>query len=100
MTVYLRTPDELAAIPQLATLPALSACIDAFVVVLDVTHPALLGSVNPRSDRETAALLLHMHLDLCQQLLREYDHLTFDASHWCCPEPDDDAPEEEDDIPF
>jgi hypothetical protein len=99
MTVYLRPPDELVLLPQLATLPALSGCIDAFVAALDVTHPALLGSVNPRSDRETAALLLHMHLDVCQQLLREYDRLTFDTTRWCCA-PDDDEPEDEDDIPF
>jgi hypothetical protein len=107
MTVHLRTSDELAEAPELATLPALSACIDAFVAVLDVSHPSLLASVDPRSARESAALLLHMHLSVCQQLLREYDHLTFDAIRWNFTDPDEhhqpeprDDPEPDDDIPF
>ena len=101
MTVSLRPPDELVVAPQLATLPALSAVIDAFVAMLTVTHPALLHTANPRSDRETVAFLLHMNLDVCQQLLGEYDRLTFDPLLGCCSDPDNDEPDEEDDdIPF
>lgn len=100
-TVPRRTFDELHAAPALATLPALSACIDAFVVALDVTHPSLLTSPrSPGSERETAALLLHMHLDACQHLLLRYDQLTFELTSWQGPDPDDDESEQEDDIPF
>jgi hypothetical protein len=107
MTVPLRTPDELQAAPALATLPALSACIEAFLAVLDVAHPSLvMSSGGPATDREAAALLLHMHLDTCQQLLHDYDRLTFDVTSWCCDEPEgpDHDHEEQDsegeDIPF
>ena len=101
MSVPLRTSDELQATPALATLPALSACIDAFVAALDVEHPSLLSPRCPCSPRETAALLLHMHLDACQHLLHEYDRLTFDMTYWGCLEPADDKElDHEDDIPF
>jgi hypothetical protein len=101
MTVPLRTPDELQGAPALATLSALSACIDAFVAALDVTHPALLSSRGPSSERETAALLLHMHLDACQHLLHQYDQLTFDMTYWYCLDPEDEPENDpDDDIPF
>jgi hypothetical protein len=101
-TVPLRTPDELHAAPGLATLPALSACIEAFVAALDVAHPCLLGSsTQPCSDRETAALLLHMYLDACQHLLHQYDQLTFDMTYWYCFDPEDEKGQDrDDDIPF
>jgi hypothetical protein len=95
MIVHGRPADELQGAPALATLPALSACIDAFVSALDVAHPDLVGR-DPVSEREAAALLLHMHLDACQQLLRLYDHLTFDVC-WFSGSPNDDP---DDDIPF
>jgi hypothetical protein len=102
MTVARRTADELQVAPALATLPALSACIEAFVTALDVAHPSLLLSARPPSPgRETAALLLHMHLDACQHLLHQYDRMTFDTTTWPCLEPDDEQqPEPDDDIPF
>ena len=100
MTVYLRPPDELIAAPHLATLPALSAVIDVFVATLHVTHPALLCTANLRTDRETVAFLLHMNLDVCQQLLGEYDRLAFEPLLGCGFDPDDDEPDEEDDDPF
>jgi hypothetical protein len=96
MTLASRTLDELQGVPALATLPALSATIDAFVRALDLAHPHL-GSSDPVSERESAAMLLHMHLDACQELLRLYDHLTFDVWTFCNDEPDD---EPDDDIPF
>lgn len=103
MTVPLRAPDELQAAPALATLPALSACIEAFVASLDLAHPCLLSTpVDLGSDREHAARLLHMHLDACQHLLHLYDQLTFDATYWYCldPEEDEHSNEPDDDIPF
>jgi methionine-rich copper-binding protein CopC len=107
MTVFLRSFDELQAAPGLATLPALSACIDAFTAALDLAHPDLV-SRNPASDREVAALLLHMHLDACQDLLRHYDQLTFDHICWSSASRDDEHDDEHDrdheddydDIPF
>jgi hypothetical protein len=96
MTLASRTLDELQGVPALATLPALSASIDAFSRALDLAHPHL-GSSDPVSERESAAMLLHMHLDACQELLRLYDHLTFDVWTFCHDEPDD---EPDDDIPF
>lgn len=102
MTVPPRTCDELHAVPALATLPALSACIEAFLTAINLAHPHLLRGPNPSTERETAAFLLHMHLDTCQHLLRAYDQLTFDVTCWCSSEPDEegaDDPDEED-IPF
>jgi hypothetical protein len=100
-TVPLRTSDELQAAPALATLSALSACIEAFVAALDVAHPCLLSSPCPASDREDAARLLHMHLDACQHLLHLYDQLTFDMTYWYCLDPEDEAEhDQDDDIPF
>lgn len=99
MIVSSRPPEELQGAPALATLPALSAGIDAFVSALDVAHPVLVIR-DPVSERETAALLLHMHLHTCQELLRLYDHLTFDV---CCfsESHDDEADDDpDDDIPF
>jgi hypothetical protein len=103
MIVSPRAPDELQGAPALATLPALSACIDAFVSALDVAHPSLVVR-DPVSERESAALLLHMHLHTCQELLRLYDHLTFDV-WWFSGSKDDEADVEagddpDDDIPF
>ena len=95
MTVYSRPTDDLRGAPALATLPALSACIDAVTSALDIVHPDLASS-NPMSERESAAMLLHMHLHACQELLRVYDHLTFDDCSYS--EPLDDEPD--DDIPF
>jgi hypothetical protein len=102
ITVPLRTSEELQAAPALATLPALSACIEAFVAALDLAHPCLLlASADHGSDREAAARLLHMHLDACQHLLHQYDQLTFDATYWYCLDPEDEpAPDDDDDIPF
>jgi hypothetical protein len=104
MTVPLRTSEELHAAPALATLPALSACIEAFVAALDLAHPCLLaGTVDRGSDREHAARLLHMHLDACQHLLRCYDELTFDTISWGSSDSEDDVPPHDhnhDDLPF
>jgi hypothetical protein len=101
MIVHGRDPDELQGAPALATLPALSACINAFLFALDVAHPDFAAR-NPVSERESAALLLHMHLHTCQELLRLYDHLTFDV--YCFSSSLDDEPDEpdepDDDIPF
>jgi len=97
MTVPCRPADELQGAPALATLPALSACIEAFVSALDVAHPTLVCR-DPVSERESAALLLHMHLHTCQELLRLYDHLTFDACWFSGPHDDD--PDPDPDIPF
>ena len=104
MIVHARPLDELQGAPALATLPALSGCIDAFVSALDVAHPALV-SRTPVSERESAALLLHMHLHTCQELLRLYDHLTFDVCWFSGSQDDDEVdcepePEPDDDIPF
>jgi hypothetical protein len=106
-TVPVRTYDDLQAAPALATLPALSACIEAFVAALDVAHPYLRSSSRPLPicERETTALLIHMHLDACQHLLHLYDQLTFDGTYWYCPEDDEQHEDEpnhdpEDDIPF
>ena len=95
MIVHCRTIDELQQAPALATLPALSACIDAFASALDVIHPDL-DSRNPVSERESAAQLLHMHLHTCQELLHLYDHLSFDV--YCFSNSDNEEPD--DDIPF
>jgi hypothetical protein len=102
VSVSLRTLDELSGAPALATLPALSACIEAFLAALGVAHPCLLATSRcPSTPRETAALLLHMQLDACQHLLREYDQITFDKTSWDGSGPDDEAlPDPEDDIPF
>ena len=105
MTVAPRDPDELRSAPGLATLPALSASIDAFKVALGVSHPDLLDSpTGPHSPREVAAVLLHMYLDACQHLLHEYDQLTFDGTYWDFPHQEDEVQLEpldsEDDIPF
>jgi hypothetical protein len=94
MTLASRTLDELQGAPALATLPTLSAAIHGFLSALDLAHPAL-ASRDPVSEREAAAMLLHMHLDACQELLRLYDHLTFDV--WSFSDPLDHEP---DDIPF
>ena len=102
-TVPLRTSDELQAAPALATLPALSACIEAFVAALDIAHPCLLASPCPASDREAAARLLLVHLDACQHLLHQYDQLTFDMTYWYCLDPEDELErhhDQDDDIPF
>ena len=93
MIVSPRAPDELQGAPALATLPALSACIDAFVSALDVAHPALVVR-DPVSERESAALLLHMHLHTCQELLHLYDHLTCDVC-WFSGSQDDEAEDDE-----
>jgi hypothetical protein len=93
--VHCRTTDELQGQPALATLPALSACIAAFASALDVAHPDLV-SRNPMSERESAAMMLHMYLDACQELLRVYDHLAFDV--WDFSDSQDEEPD--DDIPF
>jgi hypothetical protein len=74
-----RHPDELYGVPALATLPVLSACIDAFLTALDLTHPQLSALRTPRTDCEQTAVLLHMYLDACQELLCAYDELTFDG---------------------
>jgi hypothetical protein len=95
MTLHARTADELQAEPALATLHVLFACIDAVTSTLDVIHPDLLRR-DPVSERESAAMLLHMHLHSCQELLRLYDHLSFDV---CCFSDSEDE-EPEDDIPF
>jgi hypothetical protein len=99
MIVSPRPPDELQGAPALATLPALSACIDAFVSALDVAHPALVVR-DPVSERESAALLLHMHLHTCQELLRLYDHLTFDVCWFSGSHHDEADDQPDDDIPF
>jgi len=102
MIVSPRAPDELQGAPALATLPALSAGIDAFVSALDIVHPSLVVR-DPVSERESAALLLYMHLHTCQELLRLYDHLTFDAGWFSGSEDDeadDDGDDPDDDIPF
>jgi hypothetical protein len=100
-TVPLRTSDELQAAPALATLPALSVCIEVFVATLEIAHPSLLASSSPASDREAAARLLHMHLDACQHLLHLYDQLTFDTTYWYCFDPEDEPQQhQDDDIPF
>ena len=102
-TVLLRSSDELQAAPALATLSALSACIEAFVAALELAHPHLLSARSPASDREVAARLLHMHLDACQHLLHQYDQLTFDMTDWDHPDPDDEHEQHndlDDDIPF
>jgi hypothetical protein len=103
MIVSPRAPDELQGAPALATLPVLSACIHAFVSALDVAHPTLAVR-DPVSERESAALLLYMHLHTCQELLRLYDHLTFDVG-WFSGSQDDEVdgdPDDDpdDDIPF
>jgi hypothetical protein len=103
MTVYCRTTEELQGAPALAILSALSASIDAFVSALDLAHPHLFSRDprEPLSERESTAVLLHMHLYTCQELLRLYDHLTFDVCDFSDStdnEPDDDEPD--DDIPF
>ncbi len=105
ITVPVRSYDDLQAAPALATLPALSACIEAFVAALDVAHPCLLSSSRTTSERESTALLIHMHLDVCQHLLHLYDKLTFDGTYWHCPEDDEEHDDERkddpnDDIPF
>jgi len=99
MIVASRPPDELQGAPALATLPALSAGIDAFLSDLDVAYPALVVR-DPVSERETAALLLHMHLHTCQELLRLYDHLTFDVCCFSGPHDDEADDDPDDDIPF
>jgi hypothetical protein len=103
MIVSPRAPDELQGAPALATLPALSACIDAFVSALDIVHPSLVVR-DPVSERESAALLLYMHLHTCQELLRLYDHLTFDAGWFSGSEDDEDdddaGDDPDDDIQF
>ena len=99
MSVSPRPTDELQGAPALAILPALSACIDAFVSALDVAHPALVVR-DPVSERESAALLLHMHLHTCQELLRLYDHLTFDVCWFSGSHRDEPDDEPDDDIPF
>ena len=94
MTVDRRPTDDLQAAPALAILPALSASIDAFSCALDIVHPDL-ASRHPMSERESAAMLLHMHLHACQELLHLYDHLTFDVCSYAAPlddEPDDNIP--------
>jgi hypothetical protein len=90
-----RTADELKAQPALATLPVLSASIDAVTSTLDVLHPDLPHRP-PGSDRESAAMLLLMHLHACQELLGLYDHLAFDVD--CFSDSEDEEPV--DDIPF
>jgi hypothetical protein len=103
MTVHCRPTDELQGAPALATLSVLSAGIQAFLSALDLAHPHLF-SCDPReplSERESTARLLHMHLYTCQELLRLYDHLTFDV--WDFSDSTDDDPDEnepDDDIPF
>lgn len=101
MTIPLRTIDELHSAPHMATLPALSASIMAFSAALEIAHPALLV-LDPRRPRDTAALLLRMHLDVCHDLLREYDRLIFDQYEWSddSAELHDDDAEPDDDIPF
>jgi hypothetical protein len=102
MSVPPRTPDELQEAPALATLPALSACIDAFLAALGIAHPCIDAvSRCAFSPRETAAQMLYMYLDTCQHLLHEYDQLTFDGTYWYCSEPEDQTPlDPDDDIPF
>ena len=101
MTISLRTLDELHSAPHMATLPALSACITAFSAALEIAHPSLFV-LDPFRPRDTAALLLRMHLDACHELLREYDRLTFDHYDWSdgTLEPPHDEAEPDDDIPF
>src|SRR5262249_46514502 len=96
MNLPSRSLDELQGAPALAPPPALSASIDAFLRALDLAHPPL-GSTNPRSERESAAMLLHMYLDASQEILRLYDHLTFDGWTFSNDQPDD---QPDDDIPF
>jgi hypothetical protein len=101
MTIPLRTLDELHSAPHMATLPALSTCIEAFSSALEIAHP-LLDCPSLQRPCETVARLLLMHLDACQELLRDYDRLTFDQYEWSdgtAERPDDDA-EPDDDIPF
>lgn len=106
VTVPVRTYDDLQGAPALATIPALSSCIAAFVAALDVTHPRLLSSpLPPTSEQENTALLLHMYLDACQELLHLYDQLTFDGTYWYCLDPEDEdedthKSDQNDDIPF
>ena len=95
MTLHARTADDLQEQPALATLHVLSACIDAVTSTLAVIHPDL-PRCDPVSERESAAMLLHMHLHACQELLRLYDHLSFDV--YCFSDSDDEEPD--DDIPF
>jgi hypothetical protein len=91
--------DELCGVPALATLPALCACIDAFVTALDLTHPRLRAQRPPRDECEHTAMLLYMHLEACQGLLSTYDDLTF-AGFDDDLEEDGTPAEPDDDIPF
>lgn len=95
MKITTRTTDELHEQPALATLPVLSACIDAVTSTLDVLHPDLPRRP-PVSDRESTAMLLLMYLHAAQELLGLYDHLSFDG--YCFSDAEDEEPE--DDIPF
>jgi hypothetical protein len=77
MTLWLRTLDELQHAPQMATLSALSAAIRAVCITLDLTHPDLLSRPST-CPTHAVALLLRIHLDECQELLRGYDELFFE----------------------
>jgi len=100
VSVPRRHPDELYAVPALVTLAALSACIDAFLTALDLTHPRLRARRPPCTDREQTALLLHMHLDTCQELLCAYDELTFDGATEEDAQDEATADDRTDDFPF
>jgi len=109
MTLYPRSLHELQHAPYMATLPALSACIQAVCSALDIEHPDLL-SRPPTTCLDTLALALRCHLDECHQILRDYDELLFDCYFWSDgathdPLDDPDRPDEpesddDDDIPF
>ena len=102
MTVSPRTLDELQHAPQMATLSALSAAIRAVCVTLDLTHPGLLSRPST-CPIDAVALLLRVHLDECQQILRGYDDLFFDQYCWSDGDTDElqhEQPEPDDDIPF
>jgi hypothetical protein len=104
MTVSCRTLDELQLAPQMATLPALSACIRAVCIALDIAHPDLLSRPSS-TPLDSVALLLRIHLDECQQILGGYDALLFESyigSDATPGDPDEqeDPGDPDDDIPF
>jgi hypothetical protein len=103
MTVPTRTLDELHHAPHMATLSALSACLRAVSVALDIEHPDLLSRPST-APLDTTALVLRIHLDECQQILSDYDEMLFEGYLWAEGTPDDpdehDDPRDLDDIPF
>ena len=88
----------------MAALAALSPCLRAVSVALDIEHPDLLSRPSTAL-LDTTALVLRIHLDECQQILRDYDEMLFEGYLWAEATPDehdqhDDPRELDDDIPF